>query len=175
MISYQTSIAEDLKGIALLHTQSWQYHYRGILSDEYLDFQIGEERMAVWTKRFREPKQNQHIITAKEGTTLCGFSCLFDEQHPQYGTYLDNLHVHVNYQRRGIGKKLIQLSREWCRQQNPRQGMYLWVFAANHDAIRFYESVGGQFIETTSLELMDGSGGYADTTRFYWEPLSPVS
>lgn len=169
MITYQPAIKSDLKPIAQLHAQSWQQHNRGILADNFLDYKVQGDRLALWTKRFENPAENQHIITAKEGDKLCGFTCLFGGKDPKYGSYLDNLHVDKNHHGKGIGKQLMALAGQWASKNYPNQGMNLLVFAANTPAIKFYERIGGKQMEIKAYDLGDGTGREGDTILYYWE------
>lgn len=170
-MTFHTATHTDLIPIAQLHAKSWQLHYRGILSEEYLTNVVEKERLEVWTKRFTNPTPNQYIITAKEGDKLCGFSCLFSQQHFKFGSLLDNLHVASNRKRQGIGRQLIQLSREWVSSKSPNEGMYLWVYESNKSAIDFYKNMGGTLVEMKAHRLEDGSGNFANALRFYWSPM----
>lgn len=169
MISYLIATKQDVKAIAHLHTLNWQQNYRDMLSKNYLDNLVADERLEVWTKRFENISDNPHVIVAKENNRLVGFVCLYKDYDPQYGTLLDNLHVSNTMQGKGIGKQLLLLGKEWTKQQSPQKGMFLWVFESNHAAIKFYERMGGQFIETIPYPLMDGSGLSGRTSRFYWK------
>ncbi len=168
MITYQPAIKEDLKSIAQLHAQSWQQHNRGILDDDFLDNKVQAERLAVWTERFTNPSDNQHIITAKENGKLCGFTCLYGGKDPKYGTYLDNLHVDKSYHGKGIGKQLMILAGQWSHTNHPNQGIYLFVFAANTPAIGFYQRIGGVEMQTMPYDAGDGTGNVVDTVLYYW-------
>ena len=64
MLHYRLANEKDAVNIALLHTQSWQWHYRGIWSDAFLDGPVAENRLAVWNKRLLESPENQLILLA---------------------------------------------------------------------------------------------------------------
>lgn len=168
MITYQTALPSDLENIATLHAQSWQQNNRGILDDHFLDKLVHASRLKVWTERFANPINNQHIITAKDNGVLCGFTCLFDGKRSEYGVYLDSLHISKNWKRKGIGRQLMVLAGQWVAAQYPNQGMHLLVLAQNTPAIGFYERIGGKRVEVTSLDLGDETGRLGDTYRYYW-------
>ncbi len=174
MINYQTANKSDYKSIAALHAKSWQQNNRGILDDNYLDNLVQEERLKVWTERFQNPADNQHIITGKDKEKLCGFTCLYGGKDPKYGTYLDNLHIAKEWHGQGIGKKLMQLAAQWSQQHYPNQGLYLLVFMANTPAIGFYERIGGQRMEIKSYDLGDGTGRVGEVGLYYWEKPTEI-
>jgi len=169
MITYQLAINSDCHHIATLHAKSWQQNNRGILDDNFLDNLVQKERLEVWTERFKNPTDNQHIITAKEGNKLVGFTCLYGGKHAKYGTYLDNLHVLKEAHGKGIGKTLMKLGGQWSTKHYPAQGLYLLVFMGNTPAIGFYERIGGKRMENKSYDLGDGTGREGDVGLYYWE------
>ncbi len=64
-MTYRIAIPEEYKAIALLHARNWQTHYRGILTDDYLNHHIVEDFLKKWEKRLYQPKPSQHIIVAE--------------------------------------------------------------------------------------------------------------
>ena len=166
MITYREATSEDADAIAQLHAQSWQQHYRGILSDTYLNEQANDDRREVWQERFRNPEETQHIIVATEDEKLCGLACTYLHRDAQWGALLDNLHVLPPWQGQGAGKKLICASAEWALKQDPETGFYLWVFEANTPARKFYERMGAMNQEKTMVNNPDGST--APVLRYVW-------
>ncbi len=166
MITYRFAQSADATAIAALHTQSWRTTYRGILQDAYLDGPIGEERYSVWQKRLSEPVVNQLILLAEEEGQLRGFVCLFIDEDPQLGTFIDNLHVSPALKGQGIGAGLM---REAVRQVVPQAtlpGFHLAVYEANTSAIQFYERMGGANVGREEHE--NPGGGRATILRYAW-------
>ncbi len=140
---YRHATLSDADDIAFLHTASWQDAYRGLFSDEFLANQALNDRKAVWNQRLSDPKPDQFVMVAEEHSGLLGFICLFPGHDDQHGALLDNLHVAPGQQRRGIGTQLTRSAMAWLRRTDPGCRMYLWVFAENANAVRFYETLGG--------------------------------
>ncbi|PHN03505.1 GNAT family N-acetyltransferase [Flavilitoribacter nigricans] len=147
MITYRTATPDDTTAIARLHTQSWQQHYRGMMSDRYLDEDISAERQAEWQKRMAQPNPEQYILLAMDGEEICGFACVYLNHDPEWGALLDNLHVLPNWQRRGIARQLIYRTAAWVREKTPAAKYHLLVLAGNHNAIKFYDSMGGKNVK----------------------------
>lgn len=158
---------DDWEEIALLHARSWQENYRGALSDDYLDNQVIDERKKVWKERFSKVDTNQITILAKDENKLVGLSCIFLNHDEQYGALLDNLHVHKDYKRLGIGKVLMDKSISAVNDKTSGSDLYLLVLTQNHGAVRFYESVGGKRMETKTWETSDGSTN--ETYLYLWK------
>jgi len=172
MISYREAISSDWENIALLHARSWQLHYRGSMTDDYLDNQVVDERKSVWKKRFEEPNDKQLVTVVESDNLLIGLLCVFLDANVTYGALLDNLHVHPNYMRQGIGKVLMKKSADLALQHN-QISMYLWVLTGNENAIQFYESVGGIRHDTVTWKTPDNTSG--DTYRYVWNDLKKLS
>lgn len=153
MITYRTATPSDAAAIARLHTTSWQLHYRGMFSDEYLDGNIAEERLGEWQKRLRTANPNQHIVMAMDGDQFCGFACVYLNHDPQWGALLDNLHVLPDWKRRGIARELMRRTAAWVYEKVPDSNYYLLVLAGNTGAIQFYDRMGGKNVKTMQYEV----------------------
>lgn len=169
MITYRTAEPADADTLAALHADSWQRHYRGIFTDEYLDHQIVGERLQVWRERFRSPSPAQYAVIAEEDGIPCGFACTYADYDPTWGALLDNLHVKKEWQRRGIGAKLMRLSARWLQTRNPQGRMYLWVLEENHASRAFYERMGTRYADHSVEHHPGGSG--APIVRCVWDSL----
>ncbi len=167
MITYLPAQPEHMEGIARLHALSWQTHYRGIFYDDYLDHQVIEDRMEVWKRRFENPSRDQYVVLALDDLLLCGFGCVFLNHSSQYGALLDNLHVHPEWQGKGIGKALMKNCCEWVARQDPQSKLYLWVLEENHTARVFYKALGGSEVE--KIEEHNPGGGTSEILRIIWE------
>ena len=161
---------EDVGAIAVLHTNSWRQTYRNIMSDQYLDGDIFAERKKVWTERLANPAPNQHVILAEEEEKLIGFVCVFGQDHPQFGSLIDNLHVTKDLRGKGIGRQLLQQAAIWIKEQYQENKMYLWVYELNTNARRVYEKLGAINHELENKQNPDGT--YANSFRYIWTDLS---
>lgn len=166
MINYREATADDMTTVARLHAQSWQQHYRGILRDDYLDHKVMADRQEVWQERFSHPSDTQHIVVATEDEQLVGFACTYLHDDPQWGALLDNLHVRPPWQGRGVGRGLMKASAEWVREQDPEEGLYLWVLEKNTAARAFYERMAGVNQEKATTD--NPGGGTASVYRIVW-------
>lgn len=156
----------DATSIAQLHTESWQQSYRGILTDEYLDIHLANNRQQLWQERLSKPQPNQKIIVAEQGSILYGFACSYFAHDPTFGTLLDNLHVQPLHKGQGIGAELMKLTMRWLQEKTDGNNLYLWVYERNIAAKKFYERMGGQCVETTIITNTDGS--VSNICRYVW-------
>lgn len=65
---------KDYERIAQLHADSWKRHYRGILTNTYLDSEAIDDKLLIWQTRLTNPPFNQHIVLAEEGAYYSALS-----------------------------------------------------------------------------------------------------
>lgn len=172
MIKLRQAQYPDYTAIAQLHANSWRQHYRGILSDRFLDKEVEKDRMDIWHERFRSPAKNQVVTIAELDETIAGFCCVFLDDDPVFGSLVDNFHVSMNFQRSGVGKRLFKESAGIILDKSENKKMYLWVFEANQNARIVYERLGGTCFETIDKENEDGT--VSKTCRYTWDDVSKL-
>jgi GNAT superfamily N-acetyltransferase len=167
MVTLRGATVSDCAAIAHLHAESWRSAYRGILSDDYLDTRAHSERAELWETRFSQRDSNPFfVILAEIGARLAGFACVFPNEHPNFGSYVDNLHVAPDLTRKGIGRRLLaDVGSRLVADQTPG-GVYLWAIEQNNSARQFYSSVGA--IEVGSDEFAMPDGGIVREVRCFW-------
>ncbi|HSJ57457.1 MAG TPA: N-acetyltransferase [Anaerolineae bacterium] len=166
-VTYRDAGPEDVEAVARLHASSWRASYRGILSDEFLDGPILDDRLAVWRGRLVDGTSNQLVLLAEEKGALCGFVCAFLDVEPEWGAFLDNLHVVPGWQGRGMGRELMVRAGAWVAERRPGMGLYLLVFEENRAARGFYDRLGGRIVERFSHRAVDGTE--LVMLRYWWE------
>lgn len=166
MIEYRPAGPSDAHAVALLHTDSWRRSYRGEFSDDFLDHALPDERIAVWTERLGHPPEHQLVQLACDGTELVGFVCAYGAHDPQWGSFIDNLHVAASAMRAGVGTSLMRRAGAWLDERHPELGVHLWVLASNARARRFYERLGASNAETTTMETHGGA--MVRSCRYVW-------
>ena len=165
---------DDSDAIATLHAASWKATYRRILSDEYLDHQVTEDRKDLWAARFvKFDERKHHVAVAIDGmqhdtgsSALLGFVCVLLDEEPELGALLDNLHVSPERHRQGIGRMLMARAAHWVAVMQPGWSMHLWVYEANEKTVRFYRSLGGN--EVDHRVIVTPAGNRAAVLRFEW-------
>jgi len=172
MIEYRPAKPSDTDAIALLHTRSWRENYRGAFSDAFLDGELPDERMRVWRARLDHPPENQFVQLAFDATKLVGFVCAYGAHDPQWGSFVDNLHVANAAKRNGIGASLMRQAGAWLESLYPNLGVYLFVLEANSPARRFYEQLGAQNAGVSTMETHGGA--VVRSCRYIWPRASAV-
>jgi len=166
------ALPADAESIARLHAESWRAAYRGMYSDAYLDGNVVEDRLNVWTQRFASSPDNQYVLLAVENDELLGFVCAYGNSDARWGTLVDNLHVLPGHQGQGLGRRLLVESAEWSREHYPDALFHLWVLDGNAKARRFYELLGAQAHGSVAYE--PPGGGSVTIWRYVWASLEPL-
>ncbi len=167
MVTLRDATERDSAAIARLHADSWRSAYRGIMSDEYLDNRAYSERAALWQARFSEkPNKPFFTILAETDGQLAGFACVFPNEDPIFGSFLDNLHVTPERTGQGIGRLLLNGVARRLLADGTLGGVYLWVIEKNTRARHFYSKAGAVEVETAVMPMPDG--GRHTEARCYW-------
>jgi ribosomal protein S18 acetylase RimI-like enzyme len=166
MIEYRPAQPSDAKAIADLHARSWRENYRGAFHDAFLDGDLPAERLRVWRARLDHPPDNQLVHLAVDDTQLVGFVCAYADHDPQWGSFVDNLHVAHAFKRKGIGAALMRHVGAWLAPRYPDLGVYLLVLEVNASARRFYERLGAQNAGVSTMETHGGA--VVRSCRYTW-------
>jgi ribosomal protein S18 acetylase RimI-like enzyme len=166
-VTMRPARAADAARVAALHAASWRAHYRGSMSDQYLDGPVEAERAAVWKQRLESPRGGQVVLLAEEGDELVGFVCVFLDHDRTFGSFIDNLHVSAHRKGAGIGRTLMRQAGEAMLHAIPQRPAYLYVLEGNHAARAFYERIGGRVVEQGRHVEPDGSE--VAVLRFVWD------
>ena len=167
-IRLRTATEDDKPAIAALHALSWQDGYAGILPDTYLAKQVFEDLSDQW--RDTEIQDGDVILLAErvdgpqQNTMLVGFIAVWCRPDP----YIDNLHIHPEFQSRQLGQRLMATAVQ-ALNEHGHGTAYLWVFSDNTRAIRFYERLGGEITETATMTFF---GNDVPSSKVVWTDLS---
>ncbi|MDV5167856.1 GNAT family N-acetyltransferase [Photobacterium rosenbergii] len=172
MITIKPARLEDRNAISQLHARSWQTVYAGLLTKKYLSEDVFNERDAVWQQRFSQPAANQRIFVATEDDKLLGFICIYLDQHQEYGTLIENLHVDTSTTGKGIGKALLQHAASVIQDEASYIGAYLEVLCQNLRAQKFYDYLGGSPIIKQQWQAPEGS--LVDELVYAWASVTPI-
>lgn len=149
--------------IAALHAASWKAAYRGLFADAYLDGDVEGERLRYWQRRIEALAAGTgEIFLATIGAVPAGFLCIENDTEPEWGAFVDNLHVLPRWQGANLGGRLLDRGAAWARGHGQRQ-LYLWVFEKNYPARRFYARDGWQLAEKQVHDIP--GGGRRSTLR----------
>jgi GNAT superfamily N-acetyltransferase len=116
---------------------------------------IDEERNRSFFRRFLAPSEDGMLIGARAGDRFLGYACLywhFSSSLAAETVLMNDLYVEPDTRGKGIGRKLIEASRDVARE---RGAAHLeWVTAPdNHTAQRLYDSTGAERSDWVEYEL----------------------
>lgn len=157
----------DADVIAAIHVRSWRATYRGLLSDQYLEREVENDRERVWRHRFDELTPDAFaVFLAEDAEVPIGFACVM-LQAPVTSGLVENLHVVPEQQGKGVGRQLMAEAARWVVDRAPDASLHLWVMERNVDARRFYESL--RAIEQTGYEREMPDGTRHAAIRCEWK------
>ena len=122
------------------------YYYENWGFDVTFETQVGRE-LAEFVARFSE---KDGLWVATHNGVFAGSIAIDGVEEAQDGARLRWFIVDPQFQKTGIGRKLIALAIEFCVQQGFSR-VYLWTFKGLESARRLYESVGFQLCEESRV------------------------
>ncbi|GHA86013.1 GNAT family N-acetyltransferase [Modicisalibacter luteus] len=155
----------DALSIAQVHVRSWQYAYRGLLTDDLLDNLSVEKRQVMWARSLANPTPS--LLVAEDSDEIVGFSA--------FGPYRDAmgsptvhelwaLYLLPDHCSKGIGHQLWLASCAEMVSQGSTD-IRVWVLAGNNRAEHFYKKAGFR-PEPDSSKPLALPGQHGSETRF---------
>jgi GNAT superfamily N-acetyltransferase len=142
-VSIRLAVPDDVPWIAELHADSWRRNYRGSYSDSYLDCDLLDDRLGVWSERLHRLDGDALTLIAENEARRTGFAHLRLDDDAAWGTLIENLHVCHDLKRGGIGTALMSEIAAIVTKLRPSSGIHLWVQEQNTSARSFYQARGG--------------------------------
>lgn len=146
---YREARAGDMGDIISIHVTGGQQAYAEILPLVYLQEAMPTEKRDLWQSRLGDglDRSKLSVTVAEEADQVAGFACFLFDQETDFGTYLHNIYVAKNFQRRGVASGLLISGIGSFQESRLERPVHLLVFAKNAPARAFYERLGGKMIE----------------------------
>jgi GNAT superfamily N-acetyltransferase len=147
MTEVRPAVPGDAYDVACVQVRSWQWAYRGLIAQTYLDSLEPE----IWAGSYTFGRVGIRLPftqAAVDGSTICGLATTGlcrDEDLTNFGELIA-IYVDPAYVGTGVGRLLIAAARERLRAVSTQAA--LWVLDGNVRARRFYERDGWSFDET---------------------------
>lgn len=157
---------KDAKGISAVHIDSWKTTYSGIVPQDYLDQLNYREREQQWQKNLSA--STVYLAETDDGQVI-GFSTGGKERTGNYGAAVGEvyaIYILEQYQRRGVGRKLLEPILDHLHQQGIDEMIVLAL--EENPACGFYQNLGGKAIKRLEIEI---AGRPLRETVFYWYSL----
>jgi ribosomal protein S18 acetylase RimI-like enzyme len=164
-VKYRTATLADCEEVARVHVLAWQGSFRGIVPQAFLDRMSAVQRAEAFSVGFTAPFYRIYVAEAV-GSGIVGFAD-FGEPRGEIEGYdgeLYSIYILPEFQRRGIGRKLVELGVEFLL-TNGRQSMYLLTLEASPYR-KFYDKLGGQVVRQKQIHI----DGLAYTELIYGWP-----
>lgn len=176
MITVRLAVPEDGAGIARVHIEGWQTHYRGLIPDAYLDGLDRKVYADRWRDRISQPEHGVSAFTfvaSNPVDEVIGFAFGSREREsgdPSLGE-VAAIYVLPSHQGSGAGRQLMRavaarLSDLGCR------ALLIWVLTENHSARRFYEAMGGRAAHTRVRPI---GGADLPEVGYQWDDIARVA
>ena len=169
-LAFREAGPSDAAAVAALHAASWRSAYHGIFADAFLDGPVETDRLALWRERLSVARPDVVTILCERDGALLGFGCLLVDEHPRWGSFVDNLHAAPDRRGLGVGTRLM---RRMAARATPGRPVSLFCLEANGPARAFYERIGGTVVERRPLEEPDG--GIHPVLRYGWATPSDLA
>jgi len=153
-MNYRLATIEDIPGIIKVSVDTWRTTYRDILPADFLKNLSYEDGVAKWRQRFTDPEKYIFFYIAEiDSKEIVGFALGNLEQSDptpsisdinNYIGELKAVYVLKEYQRRGIGARLVKLIVEKLIEHNINS-MVVWVLKDNTSR-KFYEILEGNYL-----------------------------
>jgi ribosomal protein S18 acetylase RimI-like enzyme len=160
----------DAHSMSRIYVQTWQYTYLGVIPYEYLSTMSVAQHQRAFLNELKSKQVSSFV--AEESNRVVGFITGGHERKGDgiYSGEIYTLYVLKNYQRRGIGAKMVSALTARFNQFGI-YSMLVWVLKENPYR-RFYEKINGIHIQTHHLpvagEMLDVSAyGWLDTSLIY--------
>ena len=118
--------------------------------------------MTIMFPKFNEYLNNENIqsIIVYDNDEAIGYALFYKREYPEHlfkkghrSLYIDQMCVNPDYQRKGIGKKIIDFIKDYCSDKNIKR-IELSVWSDNLIAKSFYKKVGFEnYLDNMKIDL----------------------
>jgi ribosomal protein S18 acetylase RimI-like enzyme len=131
MIVIRPATLDDAPAIALIQVETWQTAYRGVVADDFLDQMSVEDRTTRWSEVLQKPNTIT-FVAESDGEQIIGFANGGPERDGRgdFQGELCGLYVHPDWQRQGLGKRLVAEFARWLLTSG-QESMIVWTLAAS--------------------------------------------
>lgn len=152
MIHIRKATQQDIPALCTLARLIWTATYTGLISQQQIDYMLGD--------RYSPERLSQQVDDPKHAWRLAYWEHDFvGFAHARFETgdcKLDKLYVHSDYQRRGIGRALLDDIKSFARTQHATC-LCLQVNRGNATAISAYQQYG---FTICKAQVFDIGGGF---------------
>ncbi|MDQ0882345.1 GNAT family N-acetyltransferase [Peribacillus sp. V2I11] len=169
MLIREATVA-DAEGIAIVHVDCWRSTYKDIMPMDFLDNLSYEKRTELWKKNISGEGNYIYVAENNEGE-IAGFISGGKREKNQVEDSGDLTAIYIleNFQRMGIGKKLIK-ELFFKFEELGFKTIFVEVLEDN-DSRYFYEAFGAELLKTEKIKMADAE---LKLLVYEWKDISPV-
>lgn len=169
----RTAVLQDFDAIARVRIDTWRQAYAGIIAAETLADLSYEATAQRWRSYFlnNSPPGWFTLVAEETAGQVIGFASGGPErsQDASYAAEIYALYLLPEYQRRGIGRRLVAAAAvHLCR--SGYKNLLIWVLEQN-PACAFYEALGGRIYRRRQIEI---GGQWLPEVAYVWEELKAL-
>lgn len=145
VITIRPARASDAVRWEEIHADGWEYAYRGIIDDGYLDTSKEKFKTNISkTKEFLSNKNGIKLVATNEDGLIVGTmgGLMSVSENGEKTFELQGLYLDPKYIGHGVGKKLVHAFADWVK-QNDGQKFTIGCLAKNKSC-GFYKKIGGK-------------------------------
>jgi ribosomal protein S18 acetylase RimI-like enzyme len=149
--------ADDARGIARVHVETWRDAYAGLLPDKHL-LRLNQNTHAIaWSRNLSHPDGRRCAMVAVVQDEIAGFVNFGParENRPKNEGEVFMLYVATDWRERGVGRSLLKAA-FGALERTGSNAASVWCLAENTSAIGFYQRLGGKRIAESRQENVGG-------------------
>ncbi|MXY76365.1 MAG: GNAT family N-acetyltransferase [Acidimicrobiia bacterium] len=169
----RTAELQDADSLARVHVDSWRSTYAGILPDEFLAGLSYRDRESFWEQVLTTARPTVSNFLAETASGHVVGLAAGGPERTGNKNYLGELYLVYlleQYQRRGLGRLLVSAVAERLLADG-FDSMLLWVAKDNHPACRFYEALGGELIDSRTIDI---AGAGVAEVAYGWQQVADL-
>ena len=154
-MTIRPATTQDAFAIAKVHVTSWRETYSGVVPDRVFEELTYQKSESMHKKLLeRESKEKPYFVALNEQKEIVGFVRVGPRRTgpENYEAELHAIYVLEAEQGKGFGKQLFLQAKQTLQELNYKNFL-LWVFADNHRSRKFYEAMGGIFLEESTFKI----------------------
>jgi ribosomal protein S18 acetylase RimI-like enzyme len=151
-VTFREAALVDCEEVARVHVQAWQGSFRGVVPQAFLDRMSAVQRAEAFSEGFKAAFYRMFVAEV-EGRGIVGFADFGDPRGEieGYDGELYSIYILPEFQRRGIGRRLVKLGVGFLM-ANSRRSMYLLTLQASPYRT-FYDKLGGRIVRKRQIRI----------------------
>ncbi|GEM_PF-1217047 len=131
---------EDIKYMTEINVRTWQYAFKGLIDQDYLDNLNIEERTKKWEELYLKRSPKTRYLVAEQDNKIVGFCNVGPDSDDNTGRVY-SIYMDTQFMDKGIGTELLIKGLENLRGIGFKDAV-VWTLANSSRSRNFYEKNG---------------------------------